>query len=85
MNYREKIESLRERLRRYRQAEDAVLTGQSYEVDGMRLTRADLKTIAGIIAGLVAEITRLESREIPAMKRSRMRVAIPSDSMRFRP
>lgn len=80
----ERLEGLRGRLRRYREAEDAILTAQSYEVDGMRLTRADLGKVQRMIAELEGEISRLE-RDSVDRHRSRMRVVIPVDGMRYRP
>ena len=72
---------IRSRLQKYREAEDAILTAQSYEIDGMRLTRADLKLVQDMIARLEDELAVSERSE-RGMKRSRMRVVIPADGMR---
>lgn len=80
----ERLEHLRRRLRFYREAEEAILTAQSYEMDGMVLTRANLGLVQDMISELEREISRLE-RDTTGRHRSRMRVVIPSDGMRYRP
>ena len=83
MKSHERLEYLRYRLSRYREAEDAILTAQSYEIDGMRLTRADLSRVQSVIGKLEREIARLEV-QTGRLQRSRMRVMIPVDGMGIR-
>ena len=47
------------RLAAYYAAEEAVLLGQSYEVNGRRLSRADLNTIQATIRMLERRVARL--------------------------
>ena len=50
------------RLYLYLQAEQAILSGQSYEVEGMKLTRANLKDVQNMIASLKKEISALNTQ-----------------------
>lgn len=84
VSLRDRIKILLARLERYQAAEDAILSAQSYTVDGMTLTRADLPRVQEIIEKLERELSRLCARE-KGFSRSRMRVVIPSEGMRFRP
>lgn len=84
LSLKDRIGMLQARLGRYMAAEDAILSAQSYTVDGMMLTRADLPRVQEIIEKLERELLRLENRA-QGIGRSRMRVVIPADGMRFRP
>lgn len=79
----ERLELVRARLRRYREAENAVLSSQSYSVEGLRLTRADLGKIQAMIGELEREEMKL-MREFGNNKRSRIRYVIPRDEVRIR-
>ena len=79
----ERLMILRRRLSRYYEAEDAILSSQSYELDGIRLTRADLKQVQAMIAELERAVFR-EEESLSVRGRSRMRVVIPRDGMRVR-
>ena len=75
------MESIKERLikaiaRRdlYERAEAAILSGQSYEAEGLKLTRANLKDVATILASIKKEISMLETKRD---KRKKFRVVRP--------
>ena len=75
------MESIKERLikaiaRRdlYERAEAAILSGQSYEAEGLKLTRANLKDVATILASIKKEISMLENKRD---KRKKFRVVRP--------
>ena len=75
------MESIKERLikaiaRRelYEKAEAAILSGQSYEAEGLKLTRANLKDVATILASIKKEISMLENKRD---KRKKFRVVRP--------
>ena len=75
------MESIKERLikaiaRRdlYEKAEAAILSGQSYEAEGLKLTRANLKDVATILASIKKEISMLETKRD---KRKKFRVVRP--------
>lgn len=68
-----KIELLRQRLALYLKAERDILSGQTVEIEGMRITRADLDTVRRMINSLTSQISQLE-RKTP---RSRIRMVIP--------
>ena len=53
-----------ERLKRYLEAEKAVLMGQSYTIGTRTLTRADLSTIRAAIDDLIAGGATLDNAEI---------------------
>lgn len=74
------IEILKKRLRRYCEAEDAILSGQSYKIEGLELTRADLDTVRKVIAQLDAEISKQESI-LRGVTRSRVRYVVPVDGV----
>ena len=80
MTLKERIEITRARLNRYREAEDAILSAQSYTLDGMSLTRANLPDVQKMINELENELTRL-TLQAHKSTRSRMRMVIPSDSL----
>ena len=58
-----------ERLKGYIEAERAILRGQSYELDGRRLTRADLEVVRSEIDRLLSGGVRMEEE----LRRLRMR------------
>ena len=75
------MENIKERLikaiaRRdlYEKAEAAILSGQSYEAEGLKLTRANLKDVATILASIKKEISMLETKRD---KRKKFRVVRP--------
>lgn len=80
MTLKERIEITRARLNRYREAEDAILSAQSYTLDGMSLTRAELPHVQKMINELENELTRL-MLQVRKTSRSRMRMVIPSDGL----
>ena len=50
------------RLVLYYKAEKAILAGQSYEAEGLKLTRANLKDVQSMIASLEAKISALKAK-----------------------
>ena len=80
MTLKDRIEMTRARLNRYREAEDAILSAQSYSLDGMSLTRANLPHVQKMINDLENELSRLTLQQHKAT-RSRMRVVVPSDGL----
>ena len=62
------------RLDLYRDAEEAILHGQSYEMENLKLTRANLKDVQSMIASLEAKISALKAQ---LRGRSRFRVVRP--------
>ena len=56
-----RLEIANERLRRYLDAEDAILKGQAYEMGDTKLTRANLKDVVSTINSLKKEIFALTS------------------------
>lgn len=74
-----KLEILRARLLMYYRAEKAILTGQSYEIEGLKLTRADLGQVISMINQLEKEVRQLESEEGFRIVRSRIRYVVPAD------
>ena len=68
-SHKDKLEILNARLLLYYKAEKAILAGQSYEAEGLKLTRADLKTVQTMIAKLENEIARYSP---PLRKRYRI-------------
>ena len=68
-----RLEVAKRRLAMYYEAEQAILTGQSYTIGGQTLNRANLSHVVKQIASLNKEIQRLES------KGSRVRRVIPID------
>ena len=56
-----RLEIANERLRRYLDAEDAILKGQAYEMADTKLTRANLKDVVSTINSLKKEIFALTS------------------------
>ncbi|MBQ6112146.1 MAG: hypothetical protein IJQ77_11530 [Synergistaceae bacterium] len=84
MNSRERLEIIEARLNLYLRAEKAILSGQSYSVEGLSLTRADLSEVQKLISELEREYLRLERKLNPAYKRSRIRYVIPGDEVRIK-
>ena len=68
----EKLAVAKARLTLYYKAEKAILSGQSYEIEGLKLTRADLGKVQSMIANLENKVERLSSSE-----GSRRRIVIP--------
>lgn len=60
---KEQIHIAEARLTIYYKAEKAILSGQSYEVEGLKLTRANLKDVQNMIAALENKISALKSRQ----------------------
>ena len=60
---KEQIQIAQARLTLYYKAEKAILSGQSYEVEGLKLTRANLKDVQNMIAALENKISALKSRQ----------------------
>ena len=72
----------RNRLLLYHEAEAAILAGQSYEIENLSLTRADLSKVTDMIAKLENEIIKLEDALLSESKqRSRMKVVIPGGEL----
>ena len=59
---KEQIATAQARLTQYYKAEKAILTGQSYEIEGLKLTRANLKDVQSMIATLEGKIASLKAR-----------------------
>ena len=59
---KEQIRIAESRLALYYKAEKAILNGQSYEVEGLKLTRANLKDVQSMINSLKAEISALNAK-----------------------
>jgi len=65
------------RLELYLKAEaDITLHGQTVELEGMRITRADLDTIRKMIANIRKELDRIEADE-SGRRRPRIRTVVP--------
>ena len=62
MTAKEKLELAQNRLALYLKAEKAILSGQSYEMGDVKLTRADLKAVQSMIKTLNAEIDTLNAK-----------------------
>ena len=61
MTAKEKLFLLQSRLNLYLKVEKKILLGQqSYEVEGLKITRANLKDVQTIITKLQADISALE-------------------------
>lgn len=70
----EKLAVAKARLTLYYKAEKAILSGQSYEIEGLKLTRADLGKVQDMIADLENKVDRLSAKPRP-----RRRVLVPVD------
>jgi hypothetical protein len=68
-----RLDALRRRLEMYLAAEAAILSSQSYEMEGLKLTRANLEAVQRTISVLEGKIGRLSGG------RGRMREIVPKD------
>ena len=59
---KEQLKISEARLTLYYKAEKAILSGQSYEVEGLKLTRANLKDVQNMIASLETKISALKAQ-----------------------
>ena len=59
---KEHIHIAESRLALYYKAEKAILSGQSYEIEGLKLTRANLKDVQSMIASLENKISALNAQ-----------------------
>ena len=59
----EQIQIAESRLTLYYKAEKVILSGQSYEIEGLKLTRANLKDVQNMIDALENKISALKSRQ----------------------
>ena len=57
---KEQLKIAENRLASYYDAEQAILSGQSYEMEGLKLTRANLKDVQNMIASLEKKVSALE-------------------------
>ena len=57
---------------------DIMLNGQTAEIEGMRLTRADIGDVRAEIRNLKGEIEALDAKE-KAKSRSRIRAVVPKE------
>lgn len=71
---REQIQIAESRLILYYKAEKAILSGQSYEVEGLKLTRANLKDVQSMIKALEEKISALKGK---LRGRSKFRIVRP--------
>ena len=60
---KEQIHIAESRLILYYKAEKAILSGQSYEAEGLKLTRANLKDVQNMIAALENKISALKAKQ----------------------
>jgi len=70
----DKLAIVKARLTLYYKAEKAILSGQSYEIEGLKLTRADLGKVQDMIADLENKAERLSAKPRP-----RRRIIVPKD------
>ena len=59
---KEQLKIAESRLASYYDAEQAILSGQSYEMEGLKLTRANLKDVQNMIASLEKKVSALEAK-----------------------
>lgn len=59
---KEQIQIAESRLTLYYKAEKAILNGQSYEIEGLKLTRANLKDVQSMINTLENKISALNAK-----------------------
>ena len=71
---KEQLAIAQARLTLYYKAEKAILSGQSYEVEGLKLTRANLKDVQNMIAALENKISALKAK---MRGRSKFRIVRP--------
>ncbi|MDR3265030.1 MAG: DUF6148 family protein [Synergistaceae bacterium] len=69
-----KFEIKKARLKLYLAAEKAILSGQSYEIEGLKLTRANLKDVQTMIAQLETAVEKLSGNG-----RARLKFVVPKD------
>lgn len=69
-----KLEIKKARLRLYYAAEKAILSNQSYELEGLKLTRANLKDVQTMISRLENEVAKLSGK-----KGARLKFIVPRD------
>ena len=69
-----RLQVAKTRLELYLKAERAILSGQSYEAEGLKLTRANLADVQDMIADLEALIGKLEAGSY-----KRRRIIVPKD------
>ena len=67
------LEILKQRLTLYLKAERDILSGQTIEIEGMRITRADLDIVRRIINNLTAQIAEVSRKA----QRPRIRIGVP--------
>ena len=72
----EKLEIKKARLKLYLKAEIAILSGQSYEIEGLKLTRANLKDVQDMIMRLENDVAKLSGE-----KRTRIKFVVPKDNI----
>jgi hypothetical protein len=70
----EKLEIKKARLKLYLKAEIAILSGQSYEIEGLKLTRANLKDVQAMITQLESQVEKLSGKQ-----RARVKFIVPRD------
>lgn len=76
-----KLEFLKKRLVLYLEAEAAILSGQSYSLEGLSLTRANLDSVRKQIASLDAMIEAEEAKQ-SGKARARLRYVVPVDGVK---
>ncbi len=59
---KEQIHIAESRLALYYKAEKTILSGQSYEIEGLKLTRANLKDVQSMINTLESKISALNAK-----------------------
>ena len=74
MSIQDRILETRARLKLYQNAEAAILSGQSYEVEGLKLTRANLKDVQNMIETLESKLSALDAQK---RGRAKFRVVMP--------
>lgn len=75
LKIKEDLQTAKDRLLLYLDAEQAILAGQSYEMGDMKLTRANLKDVQNMINQLKNEISALN---LKLRRRAKFRVVRPS-------
>ena len=73
-NMKEQLHIAESRLTLYYKAEKAILSGQSYEIEDLKLTRANLKDVQSMISVLESKISALKAK---LRGRARFRVVRP--------
>ena len=72
LQLRERIELLNKRLLLYLKAEQAILAGQSYQIEGLELTRPNLLQVQNMIRALTNDIAALTDKLNRTNKHSRV-------------